>query len=395
MSKNIALSGDLQFISLADIFQILGGSNRSGTLKLTRPDGLSAGVIYFIDGNPINAMNGSLYGIEAINKMFGWMEGRFEFCDERVQVEPIINLGSMRIVLDALRLLDEGAIERLGNEYRPSDFYPNQLSISNNPVIKGPPIDYAYFLDEERFADGTKIVGEGDEGNWLWVILEGTVRITRETSNGPLTLGLLGEGSFIGTFTSFEYWKNARFATVTAVGNVCLGVFDSVALYARYCTLSSDFQKLLLSLTTRMKKINDRMMAPSTQYQPVSMLPDGTESMFETERLSNEVLSITNGEAYLFGREAKSDKLLFMLEKDDVLGKLPFYDIGQEPHCATVIASKDFETQKINTDNIMKEYTRLPRVLRNMINNVSTCVAKTTLDFLDRDGVELPAETVN
>ena len=395
MSKNIALSGDLQFISLADIFQILGGSNRSGTLKLTGPDGLSAGIIYFADGNPINAMNGSLYGIEAINKMFGWMEGRFEFCDARVQVEPIINLGSMRIVLDALRLLDEGAIERLGNEYRASDFHPNQLSISNNPVIKGPPIDYAYFLDEERFADGAKIVGEGDEGNWLWVILEGTVRVSRETSNGPLTLGLLGEGSFIGTFTSFEYWKNARFATVTAVGNVCLGVFDSVALYARYCALSRDFQKLLLSLTARMKKINDRMMAPSIQYQSASMLPDRTESRFEEERLSHEVLSITNGEAYLFGKEAKSDQLLFMLEKGDLLGKLPFYDIGQEPYGATVIASKDLETQKINTDRIMKEYTRLPRVLRNMINNVGTCVAKTTLDFLDRDGVELPAETVN
>jgi hypothetical protein len=165
MSKNIALSGDLQFISLADIFQILGGSNRSGTLRLTGPDEMSTGIIYFVDGNPINAMNGSLYGIEAINKMFGWMEGRFELRDERVQVEPIINLGSMRIVLDALRLLDEGAIERVGNDTRSSDLNAHQLSISNNSVIKGPPIDYAYFLNEERFADGEKIVGEGDEGN--------------------------------------------------------------------------------------------------------------------------------------------------------------------------------------------------------------------------------------
>ena len=59
MSNNIALSGDLQFIGLADIFQILGSSNRSGTLRLTGPDGLSAGIIYFVDGNPINANNGA------------------------------------------------------------------------------------------------------------------------------------------------------------------------------------------------------------------------------------------------------------------------------------------------------------------------------------------------
>ena len=102
-----------------------------------------------------------------------------------------------------------------------------------------------------------------------------------------------------------------------------------------------------------------------------------------------------DGEAYLFGKEAKSDQMLMKLEKDDMLGKLPFYYIGQEPHCATVMASEDLETQKINTDNIMKEYARLPRVLRNMINNVSTCVAKTTSDFLHQNGVSDEAETEN
>ena len=395
MSKNIALSGDLQFISLADVFQILGGSNRSGTLKLTRLNGLSEGLIYFADGNPINAIVGPVYGIDAINKMFGWLDARFEFCDERINVEPIINVGSMRIVLDALRLMDEGSIEIVGTESGSSNFNLNQLSGTKGSVVKGPPIDYAYFLDEERFPDGAKILGEGDEGNWLWVILEGTVRVSRETGTGPVTLGLLGEGSFIGTFTSFEYWKNTRFASVTAVGDVCLGVLDSVALCARYCGLSREFQKLLLGLSIRMKKINDRIVPPPPQYQPSDMLPDGTASMLEEKTLSHEAYIITNGEAYLFGKDAKSDQMLMKLEKDDMLGKLPFYYIGQEPHCATVMASEDFETQKINTDNIMKEYARLPRVLRNMINNVSTCVAKTTSDFLNQDGVSDEAETDN
>ena len=93
--------------------------------------------------------------------------------------------------------------------------------------------------------------------------------------------------------------------------------------------------------------------------------------MLDEKTLSHEAFIITNGEAYLFAKESKSDQLLIKLEKGDMLGKLPFYDIGQEPHCATVMASEDLETQKINTDNIMKEYARLPRVLRNMINNAS------------------------
>ena len=87
------------------------------------------------------------------------------------------------------------------------------------------------------------------------------------------------------------------------------------------------------------------------------------------------------------GKEANVELLFFPLEKGDMLGKLPFYDIGQEPDCATVIASRNLEVKKINTDIIMKEYARLPRVLQNMINNVSMCVAKTTRDFLKNDGV--------
>ena len=395
MSNHIALSGDLKFISLADLFQMLESSNRSGTLKLKGPLRAIEGVIYFVDGNPVNANDGSRFGIDAIYKMFGWMEGRFEFCDESVDVEPVINIGSMRIVLDALRLLDEGAIESIGIESGSPSPQPDEPSISDNSVIKGPPVDYAYFLEEERFADGEKIVGEGKEGNWMWVILKGTVKISIELPNGSLVLGYLGEGSFIGTFTSFEYWKNARFATVTAVGHVCLGVLDSVALCARYCALSRDFQKLLLGLSIRMKKINDRIVSPSDRPLPLDLPPDPAGSIIEEQKLNNEAFIITNGQAQLYGKDTNDDRLLFGLEKGDVLGKLPFYDIGQEPGCARVIASENLEIRKIDTDTIMKEYARLPRVLRNMINNVSTCVAKTTLDFLENEVGSHTVETVN
>ena len=385
MSKKANFSGGLNFINLADIFQIFVANSRTGTLRLTGPDGLSGGIIYFVNGNPKNAISGSLSGIDAINKMFGWMDGWFEFFEERVKVEWIINLESMKIILDALRMLDEGTIEKVGNESNSSHLPPSQLSFSKDSIIKGPAIDYAYFLDEEQFSDGEKIVGEGNEGNWLWVIIEGTVRISKDTPNGTVTLNLLGEGSYIGTFTSFEYWKNKRLATATAVGNVCLGVMDSTALYSRYCALSRDFQQLLLGLSARMKKINDQFVAPATHYQPVDNISDKGGRVFEEGNLSQDVLSIIDGEAYLIGKEANTGTILSTLEKGDMIGKLPFCYIGQEPHCATVVASKDLRTQKIDRDHIMKEFIRLPRVLRYMINNVATCVAKTTLDFMSRD----------
>ena len=69
MSNNAALSGGLQFIGLADIFQILGSNKGTGKLTLTGPNELPVGLIYFVNGNPVNAINGSRYGIEAINSI--------------------------------------------------------------------------------------------------------------------------------------------------------------------------------------------------------------------------------------------------------------------------------------------------------------------------------------
>ena len=102
MYGNADLSGNLAFISLADIFQLLGSNNSTGVLQLTSQYAPSNGLVYFVDGNPVNAKNGDLKGIEAINTLFGWLEGQFEFRQEGVQVDNIVKSSRMQIVLDAL-----------------------------------------------------------------------------------------------------------------------------------------------------------------------------------------------------------------------------------------------------------------------------------------------------
>ena len=72
-------SGGLRFISLPDIFQILGGNNATGTLEITSKYAPNPGKIYFVDGEPVNASIGPLNGVEAIYALFGWTEGKFEF----------------------------------------------------------------------------------------------------------------------------------------------------------------------------------------------------------------------------------------------------------------------------------------------------------------------------
>ena len=55
MDSKSVFAGALSFIGLADIFQTLGGNNSNGRLQIKNQYAPNPGVIYFEDGNPINA----------------------------------------------------------------------------------------------------------------------------------------------------------------------------------------------------------------------------------------------------------------------------------------------------------------------------------------------------
>jgi hypothetical protein len=393
MTSKVVLSGGLKFVGLADIFQILGGNNSTGTLKLKGPHYLPVGYIYFVNGSPVNAVNGILHGIDAINAMFGWTDGKFEFCEEKVSIEHSIKTGRLKIVLDALRLLDEGVIKREGASNWSAGLSPLNGFLSHalndhTVVINGPPINYVYFIDEEKYSNGDQIVLEGNQCHGVRVILEGTVQIIRETPGGLVTISHLGEGSFIGTFTCFTYPKSTRTATAMAIGDVYLGRLDYLPLYFEYSSLSIEFRKLLLSLARRLKKISDRLVNPSGDDGVANGSSENEHLTLDRDLLNEEIFTITEGEAYLFGKPSKSGRPLLKLEKDDVFGSLPFLSFDRESHFANVRASKNLKINRLNPEDMLREYERLPVVFQNMIHNLCMCVAQTTKECLaiDRDG---------
>ena len=114
MNKNTALEGNLNFLSLGDIMQLLGSNGSSGILRIHSPHMPEPGIIYFENGNPVNASDGTLAGLDGLYALFGWTEGEFEFSQERISVEKVINRSRMGIILDSLKMLDDGEIVRLG-----------------------------------------------------------------------------------------------------------------------------------------------------------------------------------------------------------------------------------------------------------------------------------------
>ena len=245
MSGDVAFAGNLSFLNLGELLQLLGTTGSSGTVSIHNAHAAQPGFIYIDKGNPINAANGSRTGIDALLTLFGWLDGQFEFIQKNVTCEKTITKSRMEIILDGLRMLDEGQVEIMGPATagtKPTDTAAKSGSL---PLIKGPLVDYSYVVDEESFYDGDEIVQEGNHGNWIWVILEGIAEIVKETPKGALSLLRIGDGAFLGNIASLLKADNVRSATVTAAGNVQLGMLDSQLMTSELANRSLDSELLI------------------------------------------------------------------------------------------------------------------------------------------------------
>ena len=237
---------------------------------------------------------------------------------------------------------------------------------------------YLYVIEEERFTDGQRIIKEGGHGNWMWVVLEGKVRVAKETPQGPITVAELNEGRFIGSLTSLLYGDNDRTATVLAVGEVVLGLLDTERLANEYACLSPDFRRLVQSLAARLKKTTER----SVDFSRGSFLYQNAEGqgriLMEKGFSREEAYAIAEGETYVVDRTPNGDVHIITLERNDVFGNIPFIKMGQEPGRAAILASGDLKVQKLDTEKLKREYERLSPTLRNLFDDVASCLSKTT-----------------
>ena len=253
MNAKAVLKGNLEFVGLAELLQQLGGNANSGVLKLVSDYADKPGYIYLKNGDPVDAEYGTVTGIDAFNGFFGWEQAEFEFVEEQVARDRVIKKSRMELILDGLRMVDEGSTPKVG---------PGQTGKrkgrhggSKLPVLKGPVVDYVYVVDEEIFDDGQEVVAQNRFGNWFWVILDGIVEVVRVLPEGRAPILRLSEGAYIGSIVSFLRDGNVRSASIYAIGQVQLGVLDSDLVAREYSTLSDLFQTILVSIDSRLRSV--------------------------------------------------------------------------------------------------------------------------------------------
>ena len=81
------------------------------------------------------------------------------------------------------------------------------------------------------YEDGEEIIRQGEIGNCMYVIQDGTVEVIREVDGKHLRVAELGAGEFFGEMSLFE--RIARSATVRAVGRARVRTIDTGALLGR------------------------------------------------------------------------------------------------------------------------------------------------------------------
>lgn len=107
----------------------------------------------------------------------------------------------------------------------------------------------------EKYKDGQVIFKEGTHGDWLYMVEEGAVEISRIVNGKKIPITTFKEGEIFGEVAYIA--KVERSATATAVGDTTIGVIDRDFFDKEFNKLSGNFQLILRTLALRLKKTTD------------------------------------------------------------------------------------------------------------------------------------------
>lgn len=104
------------------------------------------------------------------------------------------------------------------------------------------------------YEDGAVIIREGDVGDCLYVVQEGTVEILSERDGRAIRLGLAGPGELIGEMAVFE--RQVRSATVRAHGRARVMTIDKKNFLRRINEDPSLAFRIVQTMSHRIRELN-------------------------------------------------------------------------------------------------------------------------------------------
>lgn len=121
-------------------------------------------------------------------------------------------------------------------------------------------------VSEESYEDGKLIFEEGSSGDWVYVVLSGSVEVSRRIAGKKLVVELLKEGEVFGELSFIGGSK--RSATVKAIGDTTVGIIDRDTLDTEFNKLSAGFRAILVAVVRRFNKMVDRISEFDARIEP-------------------------------------------------------------------------------------------------------------------------------
>jgi CRP-like cAMP-binding protein len=116
-----------------------------------------------------------------------------------------------------------------------------------------PEIITACMKNRLTFKPGQIVFEEGGQARDVFVILQGRVRIRKQTSKGLVTLAVLEQGHVLGETSFFDKTALLRAAAAVAETDVVLGVLDREKIQQEFSFISPIQQEILAGLARRIR----------------------------------------------------------------------------------------------------------------------------------------------
>jgi CRP-like cAMP-binding protein len=118
-------------------------------------------------------------------------------------------------------------------------------------------IGFYNIASEQKYEDGDIVFEEGKSGDWVCVVLEGSVEVFKTVKGRKFVLGKLGPGEIFGELALLGAVK--RTATVRAIGETTIGIVDREFLDKELNKMSSELRTIVVGAAQRFKKVIDRI----------------------------------------------------------------------------------------------------------------------------------------
>ncbi len=121
------------------------------------------------------------------------------------------------------------------------------------PVDRENDISTYPIASEETYEDGQIIFREGSSGNWVYVVLNGSVEISKTIGGSKYIISVLQPGEVFGELGYFGAIK--RTATAQAISETTVGVVDRSFLDQEFNKLSGFFRAILVAEVKRFSNL--------------------------------------------------------------------------------------------------------------------------------------------